>query len=39
MCGDMCKVKDILAEKLAGNGTMEDVGADGSIILKWILNT
>jgi hypothetical protein len=33
----MCNVQHILAEKLAGNGTLEDVGVDGRIILKWIL--
>jgi len=30
----MCNVQDILAERLAGNETLEDVGVDGRIILK-----
>jgi hypothetical protein len=33
----ICKVRGILAEKLAGNRTLEDVDIDGRIILKWIL--
>jgi hypothetical protein len=34
----MCNVGDNLAEKLAVNRALEEVGVDGRIILKWILN-
>jgi hypothetical protein len=36
-CVGMCNVREILAEKLAGNRTLEDVGAYDRIILNWIL--